>query len=1488
MTRIFGLILGALLAVSCSAISINAHAADQSGTYETQGEAYAACNGFVAWLNSHGPLSPPYYYTCEDVVRGSSPPSPPCLGKPFEGVNYSYAYTVYSEPNHDDGGWAGWYFWCAPTFSPSKNNGCSCSVAGDPINLGTGNEYEDQKDYSSSDSLRFERYYNSSNSITPTNIGAQWLDNYDRSIQYQTSTTPVATVFRPDGKEFAFQKVNGVWAADPDVSDTLTESDNALGQVQSWTYFDAQTQQYENYNAGGALTSIVDLSGQVTTLTYSDGTTPTTIAPMAGLLITVTAPSGRQLQFVYNASSQITQITLPDGGTLAYAYDTSGNLTQVTYPDGRTRVYKYDESGNAPSGSPNLLTGIIDEAGQRYVDIHYDSQGRAMSSQIGGIANLTQVAYNSDGTSAVTYPSGVQTTIGFATPYGRAQIASVSQPCGPGCDQTAAARTYDANGNPASATDFNGNVTTTTYDVNGLLDQQIDASGSPAQRTTNFTWNTTLRVPLTRTVLDANGNTVSNTQWVYNATGQTLARCDIDPANSADSGYSCSNTGAVPAGVRRRTYTYCTAVGSNCPLVGLMLTATGPRTDLTQTTSYSYYTSSSTTGCGTPGAACYQPGDLYQVTDALGHVTTIASYDADGRITRLTDANGVNTDLTYTPRGWLASRTVGGATTRFTYTAYGAVQTVTDPDGVTTTYGYDAAHRLTTITDALGNTIQYTLDAAGDKTAEQVYDSSGTLHQSLTRTFNTLGQLTSVVDGLSHTVFNASATGSYDANGNLIQSSDGLGIARQLGYDALNRLVQTLDNYNGSDPATKNTTTQYSYDSLDRLTQVTDPSNLATTYSYDGLSDATGQVSPDTGTTSRTFDAAGNVLTRTDAKGITASNTYDALDRLVSTRYPDSTQNVTYSYDDPNGTTGCSTSDPVGRLTRIIESAVTTVYCYDARGNVIQKQQITSAGTDTTGYALTNAGRLSGIVYPDSTLVSYSRDGDGRITGISVTPPSGSAGTAVSAVTYQPFGPVSGYTLGNGQQIARTYDANYRLTDLTSPAFTLHVARDAMGDITAIGNSPGASPATETYSYDPLYRLTAVTEANGTTLESVTYNQTGDRLTKTGSGLATGTYSYTPNTHQLIATGNATRTVDADGNTTAISEAGSTYGFGYNDRNRMSTAQLGGSTVANYTYNALNQRIQKVAGSNAERYDYNEGSGILAEYGATNRDYIWMDGIPVANVDTANGTSTIAYVTADQLGTPRAIADSSGNTEWQNAYQGNPWNEVAPTSSGYVYNLGFPGQYFDAETGLSYNVNRDYDSSTGRYVQSDPFGLNGGLSTYAYAISDPLSTFDSLGLRPLTAGEVAMLTPIFNNTVNFSQVDIESGTDGDFRAAIPLANGDAVTINNTIHFPSSQYLPDFSQGDLSDQAWLAHEVTHIFQHQNEPGYTYGKAMRETWKYGKHVYDYSLTEHKCFTDYRYEQQAAIVHDYFVALHQGTPDLSGFENLLGPMGLGMNHN
>jgi len=676
-------------------------------------------------------------------------------------------------------------------------------MAGDPINTSTGNKYLQDDDYTASSWLTFRRFYNSTVAVASTAMGAHWRHSFDRSLEILGTPASSIVLFRPDGKQETFTKTNGQWNADPDIPDIpdiLTEIDNAQGVATGYTVFIAALRHTETYDTHGLLQSVTDQTGTGITLIYSTTLTAPAIAPTAGLLLTVTDPKGRQLNFTYDSNGRVHQVTLPDGGTLTYAYDTNGNLLSVQYPDGKSRQYVYNES--TLTGGANLLnamTGIIDTAGTRYESTAFDSSGRATASVFAGNVGSTGISYNSDGTSMVQYPLGSSATLGFTLVNGLVRVASLNQPCGKECGQPWKTRTYDTNGYPASYTDFNNNVTSTTYDTAGLLTQQIDASGTPSQRTTNITWNTALRVPLTRVVLDASGTTVSATQWVYNSAGQTLARCEVDPTNSAATGYACSATGTVPAGVRRWTYTYCTAVdGTQCPIVGLLLTATGPRTDVAQTTTYSYYLDSATSGCPTPGGACHQPGDLHTVTDPAGHVTAVVSYDADGRITRETDANGINTDFTYTPRGWLASRTVGGAETTFGYTPYGAVSSVTDPDGITTRYDYDAAHRLTRVTDAQGNYVLYTLDAAGNKTAEQVFDSSGTAHKSLSRTFNPLGQLTAVVDGLNHTVFDASAAGSYDPNGNLVHSSDGLGIQRQSSYDALNRLVQTIDNYNGT------------------------------------------------------------------------------------------------------------------------------------------------------------------------------------------------------------------------------------------------------------------------------------------------------------------------------------------------------------------------------------------------------------------------------------------------------------------------------------------------------------------------------------------------------------------------------------------------------------------------------------------------------------------------------------------------------------------
>jgi RHS repeat-associated protein len=315
------------------------------------------------------------------------------------------------------------------------------------------------------------------------------------------------------------------------------------------------------------------------------------------------------------------------------------------------------------------------------------------------------------------------------------------------------------------------------------------------------------------------------------------------------------------------------------------------------------------------------------------------------------------------------------------------------------------------------------------------------------------------------------------------------------------------------------------------------------------------------------------------------------------------------------------------------------------------------------------------------------------------------------------------YTLGNGQTVTRTFDANYRVTDIVSPALELHFSLDAMGNITGVSESGGG---TAQYLYDPLYRLTGVQDATGNPVEAYTYNLTGDRLSKAAPGTATGTYGYQTDTHRLTSIGTASRTYDANGNTTGNAAAGQAWGYGYNGRNRMTVVQQNGATVGTYLYNANGERVQKTVGSASTRFVYDEGSQLLSELGGTNaRDYIAVGGVPLAVADGAS----LGFITADGLGSPRVVTSAAGAVLWSWPYAANPFGEAEPVSAtGYVLNLRFPGQYQDDEAGLKYNVNRTFDAATGRYLQSDPAGLAAGLDTYGYVSGSPLIASDVLGL----------------------------------------------------------------------------------------------------------------------------------------------------------------
>jgi RHS repeat-associated protein len=168
-------------------------------------------------------------------------------------------------------------------------------------------------------------------------------------------------------------------------------------------------------------------------------------------------------------------------------------------------------------------------------------------------------------------------------------------------------------------------------------------------------------------------------------------------------------------------------------------------------------------------------------------------------------------------------------------------------------------------------------------------------------------------------------------------------------------------------------------------------------------------------------------------------------------------------------------------------------------------------------------------------------------------------------------------------------------------------------------------------------------------------------------------------------------------------------------------------------------------GASTTLYQYDQSGHLLEETdGAGNplADYIYLDGLPVATLSP--GASQVYFLHDDRLGTPQAATDSSQNVVWSAAYS--PFGEMSTVPSLIVQNLRLPGQEYDADTGLYHNGFRDYAPGWGRYVQSDPIGLAGGLNTYGYARANPVNLIDPSGT--LTLKDVSDTLTQWGNTIS--------------------------------------------------------------------------------------------------------------------------------------------
>lgn len=348
--------------------------------------------------------------------------------------------------------------------------------------------------------------------------------------------------------------------------------------------------------------------------------------------------------------------------------------------------------------------------------------------------------------------------------------------------------------------------------------------------------------------------------------------------------------------------------------------------------------------------------------------------------------------------------------------------------------------------------------------------------------------------------------------------------------------------------------------------------------------------------------------------------------------------------------------------------------------------------TYAIGYSHDAMGHLTTVNYPDGNQANYTFT-DGVVSGVSLTV-GGSVVNGATAITYRPAdSAMATWTSSNGLSNTMGYDNDGRLTAIFVPGIqNLGFTYDSANRITQVANGID-SGLTQNFGYDDQSRLVSV--YSGLDNESFQYDANGNRITQTTNG-ASWTTTVSATSNQLVSRTGATATqfgYDAQGNTTTVS---STPTYSYDAFNRLNSA--GGMS---YYVNPEGQRLRKTGTAGTTYFAPDRGGALLAEDpGSGWIDYVWLNGRLIGRV--AGGQ--VDAIHDDQVGRPEAMTNASQAVVWR--AQNFPFTQNVTLAS-VALNLGFPGQYYDAETGDWNNGFRDYSSALGRYIESDPIGLAG-------------------------------------------------------------------------------------------------------------------------------------------------------------------------------------
>lgn len=698
------------------------------------------------------------------------------------------------------------------------------------------------------------------------------------------------------------------------------------------------------------------------------------------------------------------------------------------------------------------------------------------------------------------------------------------------------------------------------------------------------------------------------------------------------------------------------------------------------------------------------------------------------------------------------AQTTQNTTTTFVYDTNGKPKQVIDPRQRTTDLKYDSLNRL--------------------KETTQPPPATGLARPVTGYTYDGLDQLVSVKDP-------RNLVTSY--------SPDGKGDQIALASPDTNTTTRTFDEAGNVKTVTdaRNKTTRYDYDELNRLVAERFATGVPNTFEYDGTSPGgVGKLTKftdESGQTVFAFDDHGRLTTKTQTTGATVlvtRYTYGTvgtgLGKVASITYP-SGNRINYTYDVrgnvsgltlnrglPGGATDLATSTPLLRNVSYAANGAVTGWEWGNHTTANPSRNARTYDLDgrVSSFSLGNAAGLpldvtSSVTVKLSTFTydATTKRSSGTVTltnttnattsslevlfknlpaGVTLLSPVGTRnGAPYRLVT--PIAPNAQSVLAvqfqNSSNVAVTFQN--QILSRASVGMTRTLTYDAAGQILKMTHTGGdATPAIDqTFTYDDLGRLTSFT--GNVNSHKYEYDATGNRtkLTIGSNGYAVTT---SPTSNKLMSTAGPApaKTVSYDAGY-VISDGSTTYT--YSDRGRMKRA-VKAAVTTDYLYNALGQRVAKsgnvvVGGTNYNVYD--EAGHQTGEYrgtGAVLEETVYLGDMPVAVL-----AGDVYYVYSDHLNTARVVTTSSDNVPVWRWDKSDPFGGLQPIESPYgraafTYNPRFPGQLYDKETGNHYNYFRDYDPQLGRYIQSDPIGLLGGIDPYAYVANAPVTGVDALGL----------------------------------------------------------------------------------------------------------------------------------------------------------------